>query len=305
MPLAAVYTTQQGAWPVMSAAPGRGEHILEEDGEFTLQSRLGNLALVAVCGYYNDETRSFRPVRMGVRRDLVTVSEGIYEVDLTCDIWLDQVITVKAVNSPLTEDGPLVFRHYPYLDFGVDGFFGGLVTLEGTEEVLSSDGFAPLEGQLAGLSYTIRGGAYTGYSWPYSISYLRGQEDADAVLTLPSFVPVASLTTPSQVDENLLNGGYLEWEAPTGDAPDFWRVQIRDRYGIYYWEAVLPGDRMQINLPEWPTDAEVGLFPSGEMLIIFRGVDALSFDIDEWDFNAFTSSAWHAYSLSGVYVINP
>jgi hypothetical protein len=262
---------------------------------------------VAVCGVYNDETRIFRPRRMGVRRSLFVVDGETYEVDLDCDLWLDQTLTIKARGAPLQELGPDVYRHYAFLDLGSEGYFGGLVVHEGTEPTLAAGGFATLEGPLADARYYVRGGAYTGLSWPYSLAFLQGETSLAAPLVLPELMPVARLVVPDpqSPDGALLVEGYLEWEALGPRAPDFWYVTLRDFMGVTWWTLVIPGERTWVTLPSWPDDAVTSGPPAGPMLFVARGVDALHFDFDAFDNNDFRSASWTAYSYSGFVLQHP
>jgi hypothetical protein len=308
--IGAVFTTDPHPFQSSDVDPGTG-NVLENNGPYTLRSRLGEIALVAVCGLYNDVTEVFHPFYMGVQRGLFIVEGESYDIDIDCDIELNQRLSIKSLNPPFTPTGPDVFIHTPYLHFGSEGYFGGIVTLTGTDEILTSepdddkyrDGFAPLEGELAGLDYYIIGAAYTGTSWPYSIAILEGVSEIDEMIVLPEFIPVANLTTPAP--GGLLVERYFEWELETDARPDFYYLLIYDFFQTTYWDVFVPGDQRRVNLPVWPEDAETGLFPSGPLILQILAVDAKSFDFDNFDFNDFSITNWEAYSVNAFLFNNP
>ncbi|MBN1945263.1 MAG: IPT/TIG domain-containing protein [Bradymonadales bacterium] len=296
----AVFTTQPHPFQRSPIDPGSG-NTMPDDGPYTLRSRIGEVALVALCGLYDDETNVFYPSYMGVKRGLFIVDGQTYTVDMECNIRLDQTISVKSLFAPFTPNGPDHYLHRPYLHFGSEGYFGGVVTIEGTADVLSNDRFAPLTGELAGLSYYIQGGAFTGSSWPYSYTVRPGVTNLQELVVLPAFVPVPYLITPA--DGGMLLERYFEWSMSTDVRPDFYYILIYDFYQTIYWEVVVPGDQTWFNLPDWPQDAPVGLLPSGTLLMQIMAIDAINFDYDQFTFNDLSITSWNGYSLN-VFLFN-
>jgi hypothetical protein len=302
-----VYTTNPSPFDFEpDIDPGTG-NVLEEDGPYTINSHVGELALVAVCGLHNDLTGEFTPLYMGVQRGLFIVDGEVYEVNLDCSIELDQTIAIKSQNPPFTPRGPDRYVHYPILHFGSEGYFHGLGTISGTDDVLSRSGFAPLEGQLAGLDYFVLGAARTVDTFPESEVYLRGVTNVDAIINLPEFLPVPFLTQPEELEQ--LRNGYFEWELATDARPDFYYALIYDPTTfpnvIIYWDVLIPGDQNFLNLPDWPDEAGVGSFPPGLMAIQILAVDAIVFDYDQFDFNDFYADNWRGVSLNAFLFDNP
>ena len=283
--------------------PSGSGNVLENDGEYTLRSRLGEISLVAVCGIYNDFTETFSAKYIGVRRGLFIVEGEVYDVDIECDIKLDVPLTIKSVNPPLAPGGPDILRHMVYLHFGSEGYFGGFTPIKGTVDTLTDCCFAPLEGELAGLDYYVLGGAYTGTQAPSSRAILEGVTAIDDVIVLPEFMPVPELVVP--VEGGTLIERYFEWRLRTDAVPDFYYLFIEDANEIQYWDVFVPGDQSTVNLPLWPDDAAVGIFPPGQLLLIVYAVDAFSFDYDQFDFNDFSLSNWESFSINGFVFNNP
>ena len=297
-----VVTTDPHPFQATPISSGSG-NVLENDGEYTLRSRLGEIALVAVCGIQNDNTETFTAKYIGVRRGLFIVEAETYEIDIECDIKLDVPLTIKSVNPPLAPGGPNILTHQPYLHFGSEGYFGGLPPIEGTDDTITGCCYAPLEGQLAGLDYYIRGGAFTDGDRPWSQSVVEGVGSTDGTIVLPEFVPVPDLVVPSE--GGTLLERYFEWSLETDSLPDFYYLQIFDRNETIFWDVYVPGEQTVVNLPFWPEDAEIGLFPPGQLFLQVLAVKAFSFDFDQFDLNDFSLTNWESFSVNNYIFNNP
>jgi hypothetical protein len=300
--LGMVVTTDLSPFSPTPVAPGDG-NTMEDDGPYTLQSRLGELALVAVCGVYNDLTEEFRAEYIGVRRGLFIVEGELYDIDIECDMKLEQSITIKSVNPPLTDGGPDNLRHQLYLHFGSEGYFGGFPLIQGTEEELTDCCFASLEEEFEGLDYYVLGSAMTGDTWPFSYVMMEGVSNVNEVVVLPEFLPVPELVVPE--DGGVLVERYLEWELATDSEPDWYYLMIYDFYDIMYWDVFVPGNETIVNLPFFGDEESIGLFPSGALILQVLAVDSVSFDYDEFDFNDFYLDSWNGYSINVFVVNNP
>ncbi|MCA9563610.1 MAG: IPT/TIG domain-containing protein, partial [Myxococcales bacterium] len=295
-----VVTTQPHPLQGNPVSAGSG-NVMEDDGPYTLYSRLGEVAVIGVCGIYNDHTNTFHPRFMGVRRGLFIVEDETYEIDIDCNIELTEEVTVKAVNPPLAPGGPNNLTHQLWLHFGSEGYYG-LPNFTGTADTMSDCCYAPLEGQLAGLDYFVLGQALTGTSWPYSRVLMEGVTDLESVINLYEFTPVADLVTPR--DGGTLTGRYLEWKLPTSATPDFYYLLLYDFNQTTYWDVYVPGDQTTVNLPLWGTGS-VGAFPAGQYILQVLAADAKSFNYDQFDLNDFSLTNWKSYSVNAFLVINP
>jgi hypothetical protein len=320
--MAVLSTTRPHPFSENPISPGTG-NVLNDDGPYTLRSRVGEVAVIALCGIYNENTDTFTPRFMGVHRGLFIVDGQNYTVDLDCNIEMNQTLTIKAVNPPFTSSGPDRFIFTPYLSFGSEGYFGGSqpadrsfrlgpLNITGTSDTLTGHGFAPLTGELAGLDYYVVGGAYDGADagLPESITVLDSIRDLDHVIVLPEFMPVAQLTTPHDGGE--LVERYLEWQLATTARPDFYSLLLVDYAAllmgqvIIYWDVRVPGDQNAVNLPFFPDDAQTGIFPAATMLLDILSVRAVSFDYDNFDdYNNFSLFNWQAWSENAFLVTNP
>ena len=298
-----VVTTQPHPFIRSSISPGNG-NTLEDDGPYTLQSQVGEIALVAICGVQNDEEHIFTPMWMGVKRGLFIIEGTTYEIDIECNIRLSEEITIKAVNPPLLPpDGPDTLRHRPWLHFGSEGYYGFTEFEAGTDDTVTSCCYPPLVDDLAGVEYAVVGGAYRGYGSPRSIALIDGLRDPNEVFVLPEFTPIALLTTPARSEPFL--GRFLEWVLTSDATPDYYELDIVDARDprTVYWSVLVPGDQTLVNLPYWPEGTSSGAFPATTMLLIMRAVNAISFDFDNFGANDFTFMNRRSYSIQ-YYVLD-
>ena len=292
-----VVTTQPHPFISSSISAGSG-NSMEDDGPYTLQSRVGEIALVAMCGVQNDEENVFTPMWIGVRRGLFIVEGMTYEIDIECDIRLTEELTIKAVNPPFhPPDGPDNLRHRPWLHFGSEGYYGFTEIKAETDEIVTACCYPPLTGDLAGVEYSVVGGAYRGYGSPRSIALVDGLRSTEDVFVLPEFTPVVILTTPAS-GEPLL-GRYLEWGLTSDALPDYYDLDITDARDprTVYWSVLVPGEETMVNLPYWPAGTSSGIFPPTTMLLIVRAVNAISFDFDNFGANDFSFMNRRSYSI--------
>jgi hypothetical protein len=274
---------------------------------FEMASRQGELAVVAICGVFNETTGVFRPEWMGVERGMAVRGEGtIYEVEIECDIRMNQTMTYKFRNPPLFIGGPDTNQAIPYLDFGGEGATDLLRIAEGPTEIIVQDKFVPLTNpQLAGVTYDITGQSVpSAGGLPYSIVYARGITNPDERVDFPTSMPPADLVYPTP-------GGTLvdrrfEWELSTDEDADFYYAYIQDvAQEITFWEVWLPGDQLGFNLPYFPPGEGAVALPPGPLVLIVLSIDAISFDYDAFEFNDFGAGNWRAYSVAGWVFNNP
>jgi hypothetical protein len=230
----------------------------------------------------------------------------VYEVEIECDIRMDQTMTYKFRNPPLFVGGPDTNQAIPYLDFGGEGATNLLRIAEGNTEIIVQDRFVPLDDpQLAGVDYEVTGQSVpSSGGLPFSIVFARNVTDPDERVDFPTSMPPADLVYPSPggtvVDRR------FEWELATDEDADFYYAYIQDlAQEITFWEIWLPGDQLGFNLPYFPPGEGAVALPEGPLVLIVLSVDAITFDYDEFEFNDFGSWNWRAYSAAGWVFINP
>lgn len=280
-----------------------------EDGPFALTTRLGDMALIAACGWEDGETGEFTPRRFGVVRG-ITMREDDDPVRLAveCDIPLSEVGSYKLVDSLALSDDPNafpgVYRATPMLNFGGEGVYQSLPDIEADEPVFYGGAFPVFEGVLEDVTIDITAGAYPLMSnVPQQVAYLRGLQSTERVWTFPGLLDVPQVVTPSPEDPRLVDG-YIEWSVdPSTGTPDLYYLSVTSSDAEFSrWTVFVPGYQTAINLAEFPDFAEsVGLVPGpGEarefVNLFIRGVDLDVFDFD--DFNRFSlrSRNWRASS---------
>lgn len=302
--IGAVYTTfpnprQAGALP--TPRPGDA-NVLVADGRYSIASRLGSVALVAVCGIYDEAQGTFEPRFIGISRGLTVLSNEQYEVDIDCNIGLARDMVVRVNDSPASALPAYTNIIAPYFDFGSEGYFGGLWDVRGRENTHTIRRLAPLTGQLAGLRYFVYAEAVNNAGLPYSAAVLSGISEIGPgrTLQMPSFVPATQRVRPAL--GATFDGRRLEWRSEGTFEPDFYFLLIQDTMQeVDFWEMWVPGDQTFVNLPSFPPDAEVGPFPSGgePFILLIFAIDALRFDYDAFQYNDFAITNWRSWSVNG------
>lgn len=274
------------------------------DGEtafpYSMPVRPGDMAVVAICGVFNDVTGEFTPLYMGVERRLFTRMGEDLIVDLDCDISMDATADFKFVNAPRGPGGPDVNVAIPYLDFGGEGGIDLLYAPQADAEIVSGTRLVDLaEPALEGAVYYMVGQAVpTDANLPFSVAFARDVTDLDELVIFGPMVSPANLVYPAAPGFNLVERR-LEWSISGTVAPDFYYAYIMDgAQEVMYWEIWLPGDEAGINLPAFPDDAPGGGLPN-PMILIVLAVDAITFNYDEFEFNDFGLDNWASYSANG------
>jgi hypothetical protein len=162
-------------------APGSGA-VADENHNYSLTTRLGEIAVVCQGGIEDENLNIFTPYAMGVKRHLfVAPGDKINNVDITLDIPLDRHFKVRLDDPPSGNPGPSFNYLFLYLDFGADGI------LESKEQVFSfgDESFEiknqPKEftGDIYDVSFILMGGAFssTADNTPFSVALHQGITD--------------------------------------------------------------------------------------------------------------------------------
>ncbi|MFB6373862.1 MAG: hypothetical protein ABEN55_12310, partial [Bradymonadaceae bacterium] len=115
-----VMATKKSPWS-RAPDPGDGNIVRGDGGQYTINTRLGDLALIALGGLYDTETETFKPVMMGVKRYQSAAGGKTYTRNIELDISLNEKLTFKLQNPPHDSGGPNINRITPWLDFGFEG----------------------------------------------------------------------------------------------------------------------------------------------------------------------------------------
>ena len=289
--------------------PGGG-NVVTEDGEYIIQTRVGELALVAIGGLYNVDTEQFRPTRMGTARHLTAADGGTYEEDIDLDIPLNDSITMKLDGAPLsTPGGPNTNRAHLFLDLNVDGFFGPMHEYTTNNDLKELGEMAPLIGDIDDASYYLRIQTDLNGGIPLSQTFIRNIDELGETYVTPPMASTIDFVTPSS--GGVPTDGLVQWELHGAYPPDFYYVFVETFMQETVWEIFLPGDVTSFQFPDFPEfdpddfDEEEGLplpYPGGsyQMVVVgYRkdGLTAENFSYD--DLNPATASG---YSLAAMMI---
>lgn len=297
-------------------SPGAGS-VLYDNGPFTITTRLGEMALVAQCGWFLDHgtaTQRFVPKRIGVTRGIfIRDPEEPYRTAVDCNIPLDRTSTFKLRGAPpLVPDPeaegaatyPAFYQIDASWDFGAEGHLETLPPLISDSSLFTAGAFPALEGPLEGVVVDFTAGAYDlRAATPFVRSYLFRVGSYERVNTFPEMLPIPTITTPSVADP--VFSGYVEWSLPPGSrVPDFYHFYVSasgaefPRYSIF-----VPGFERSINLADFPEFREtIGWIPrpgdAGAMINFYvRAIDVDVFDFDDFDRYALRQNNWRAVAV--------
>lgn len=303
--VAVVYTTKKRPY---SRNPNPGpDNRLYENGRYSIRTRTGDLALVAVGGLYDTETGDFEPLSMAVKRYQSAAKGETYERDLHLDIPLDQTLTFKISNPPFGTDGPDTHHIHPYLDFGFEGVFGRLELARGETKLVEAVGYPSLEGKLSDLEVVAIGGAYTigqtnSLGIPISIATKEGIDDVESTITMPPLVGVPVMTKPESGEP--LADRLLAFDLTSPTRPDFYYASIYDRTGTPVWEAFLPSSATSIRFPTFPDFSDLPErrrptpYPTGLYQVRIYGARHPSASLSDFDYQQISPFEWSAYALN-------
>jgi hypothetical protein len=299
--MAIVYTTQVNPWR-RNPNPGAG-HVVESDGPYTLRSRLGDVALIAVGGLYNNQTNTFRPLRMGVERYLFAADGQTYRVDIELDIELNQSVSFKLDNPPRLPGGPNGNLVRPFLDFGFEGVFGELEVVTGRDSVLEARTQPRLAGKLADVSYLVIGGAYTDQQYaPLSEGILRGVTDTSGLVALPPLPGIPVVTSPPEFGRPIQ--GLVEFVVDSPNSPDIIMVYVLTPQFDIVWEVYLPGSARSFRFPDFPDmshlppDERPFPYPGGTYILYMVGLKSTGISYDNFSYDLFGQGAVEASSVN-------
>lgn len=295
-----IVETTRNAVGAPTMSPGEGSIVEGGEGDYDIRSRVGDLALVAICGLYDDETETFTPKTMAVERDLAVSDGDRLDVDLECDIPLDSSVPVQITDAVYAPDGPTINRVSSYIDFGYEGVFPMPEPTVGPGDILEVGPLPALEGQLDNVTVSAIAGSYTGDGMPYTRTVLRDVQDLDQLQTTPALVGVPDLRKPG---DGGVVGDEIWLDQKGSNDPDFQYLTLSNSLGLPVYTLIAPGDEMVVPMPRFPSFSELSAeqrpepYPPGSLFAL-----AYAPDIEDFDYNAFTwsdlnPSGWSTFAV--------
>lgn len=254
------------------------------DGDYTLISRVGDVAVWCVGGRYDALTDTFHPLAMGIRRSLYVGRGAEIVADVALDIPLRERADLKIIGAPRGNPGPDQNFAMVYVDLGYEGVIDAFEPVSADDELLTLAHLPALAGALEGAEFWVWGGAETaGRRTPYSVSFGPTIPETGLLAELGPLLPVPAPVNPVRMGR--VESGYIEWSTarPT---PDLWRVRISSWNSILRWEVFVPGEQPFVHLPEFPgmdevLDPRAVPSPRGD-----AWVSVTAFDIQDFQYDA-------------------
>lgn len=283
--------------------PGPGAVVIGQ-GNYQITTRIGDMAVVGLCGSYDEATNTFTPLLMAVERFVYVANRDDLVIDLFCDIPLDQTHTYKLVNAPYAPDGPnnnLVEVHW---DFGFEGFFESPVYGRGFGPLVEVSNQPALEGVLADMRFASIAGAFTGFGAPMSQARSFYIDDPSPPITMPVLLDVPELVSPMP-DGTVGEDRMIRLQAAGPYLPDFTQVVLRNAMGMPVWTFFLPGNSTEIKLPEFPDFSAVPIadrpapIVGGPLYLTATSARVSGGHVYEnFDYRDLSVDVWEAYAVA-------
>ncbi len=315
--LAARLETTRQAAGYINPDPGPDAFRYEE-GAFRITSRLGDVALIALCGYEyvvasgEHPVGEFVPLTMGVVRRISLREGDPYRTAIDCNIPLRESLAVKLTGAPELPPGlddyswPGAYRARLVFDFGGEGFFESLPGLRFTTGYHVGGAYPPLTGDLAGVRFDVIAGVYPRIgNLPSSESYARRVAGYETTVEMPALLAVPVFTFPTLENPRLVDG-YVEWRmGGPGPAPSLYSISVSSGgAGFPRWSIFVPGSATSFHLTDFAPVSDVfGEVPipgdpAGSFTVYIRAIAMDVFSFDSFDRYALRSRNWRATSTA-------
>lgn len=298
--MAVVRTTQR---QLQGRNPNPGPNsVINGPGSYDIRSRVGDVAVVALCGFYDSQTNTFTPELMAVERFIFVSDQGNYNVDLDCDIPLDETMRVKLIYPAFAPDGPNNNIANVFLDFGFEGVFPAPMRAQGLESVLDVTLLPALEGRLEDVTFTVVGGSYTGAFAPYTQTSLNNIRDISNTITLPPLVSVPEPESP--LAGGIIQNNQLRFRAGGPSKPDYYMALIRDSQGLPIWQFIIPGNEYLLTFPEFPdfsalpAGARPNPYPPGPLFMTIYAMRIRNFTYENFSYRDMNLDRWEAFAVA-------
>lgn len=303
--MAVVATTKSSIGGSSFPPPGNNSIVLGQSGRFDIRSRTGDLALLGLCGTYHEPSGVFTPQFMDVERFIFLGNKEELKIDLKCTIPLDQVHQYKLINGQFAPTGPDMNRVQVFWDFGFEGVFPSRVTGQTLSNIVGVSHQPEVKGELADLKFIARGGSFSAFGSPFTISTLLNITNPLATIEMPTLldVPHALHPLPGGIVEN----NRISFAGSVSFQPDFYIGIIRNDVGIPVYQFLLPGTEHTFVLPEFPDFSSLAVdkrpvpFQQGALNLTVIAArlraghiyEAFSYrDIDSGQWEAYAQNSW-------------
>ncbi len=304
--------------------------ILFSDGPFSITSRGGQLAVVAVVGYVQTEMltkyqnniinywtmrRSVVPVAMGLSRyRSLSLGSVLTDVEITLDQAMDLDLPLNLKDPPGSgQDAPSLNTVDGYLDLSADGYIE-LGSVSGQSESLALRHLPDLSQWPDDAHYYFEALAHPAastYALPYSYSFYTAHRfDPVEGISIGPFAPTVAFTSPlsgSPISADRL----LAWDfhrtanGTPCEPADVLYLVVRNDMGKTIWTHFAPGTETSYALPAFPADLEGTGLSDGYMymtlyaMILKRPFDYAQFRINDLSYDDRSSYSVQQMSFYG------
>ena len=309
--VAYVFTTKSGVDsqnPDPSGAGAEMARIVEDTARlgdrgyvYRIVARPAGLAVYALCGLERLDTNEFTPYVMGIAHNVVTwPGEETRNVDLAMNITLDHELAVSLAGyPPSTAAGPDEFRVRAYIDLGGEGVIvrevGRLeydvLTRKTGSELFRFLGQPAFRGALAGATYYVQAGTYTGKTdVPFTSQKRTGVAQTTTPLAFRDFLGIPQLAAPA-------NGSTIPEDRKLrftidGPSPDLITVDILGGNGLPAWTLVLPGSAREVPIPDLSKIEGQADLAAGFIRWMVTAVKIDDLNYNEFQFSLLQSRYW-------------
>lgn len=275
--------------------------VIEEDcGAFHFRtSRFGTMALYAEFGIADDADQSFRPVLMGILRNVEAQPGQITEdLDILLNMHRDMTVPVSIEPADPPAGYGLQNRVYSYLDLGGEGVIPLSETVS-RENHLVLTGHPRVSGD--GVVFLNMAGAYDEVLEdvvpPYSYFYRRQLGDLRNGVELGPMLEFSRVTTP------VVNGsfdGTVAWDLSGGAQAQIQQVVVQQPVlfaSRLIWEVVLPGGERTVTLPP---ELVARLEPKSRYYLSLTTARSPRFDFNRFSYDHLGLTAWTAFTQNYI-----
>jgi hypothetical protein len=279
--------------------------IVLGEGRYELNTRIGDMAIVGLCGEFNSLTQVFTPKLMAVKRFVFANDLDRLEHDLVCDIPLDETLTFKLTNTSYAPSGPNTNRADVFWDFGFEGVFRSPISGQSLSNIVSVTNQPKMNGVLDDVRFVAIAGSFTNQGAPFSRAKTERFAFTQNIVSVPPLLDVPLLISP--VAGGVVQNGSIRFESDGPYYPDFFYLVLRNDSGIPVWQWVIPGSQAYALLPEFPdfsglpADIRPAPMVAGALyLSIFAARTTPSFLFETISYREIDNESWTAYSLNAT-----